>query len=227
MLKDYQKICQILKYDFKNPKLLEQALTHCSKEAGYSYECLEFLGDSVLGFLVSAYLYHTYPNANEGTLTSFRMHLVREEYLASWARKKGLGSFIVLGKGEENSGGREKSSILCDITESIIGAVYLDGGIGEAEKLVTRIISSKCVSAPDTDAKTALQIFIQKDPKNVFSYEVYKSEGPPHDTTFFVHAILNGEVIADGTGKSKKNAEQEAAKTALLVLRERYKTEKQ
>ncbi len=134
MLKDYQKICEILKYDFKNPKLLEQALTHCSKEAGYSYECLEFLGDSVLGFLVSAYLYHTYPNANEGTLTSFRMHLVREEYLASWARKKGLGNFIVLGKGEENSSGREKNSILCDITESIIGAVYLDGGIGEAGK---------------------------------------------------------------------------------------------
>ena len=136
-----QELYRILNYTFRDPALLKQALTHASRDTGYSYERLEFLGDAVLELVVSTYLFRKYPQYDEGQLTAARTRLVREEFLSAWARAQGLGRFLILGKGEECSGGREKSSILCDVVEYIIGAMYLDAGFRIAKELIGKIIS--------------------------------------------------------------------------------------
>ena len=215
----YIALCATIGYNFKNPSLLLHAITHSSREAGYSYERLEFLGDAVLEFIVSAYLFHKYPKHKEGQLTALRANIVREEYLASWASENRVGDYLVIGKGEENSGGREKSSILCDVMESIIGALYLDGGIEVVQKFIERILAREDPSSAENDPKTALQIELQKEPANTLIYKVYKSAGPPHNMTFYVNAVLNGKVLSSGEGKSKKQAEQCAAKEALKLIR--------
>ena len=214
-----QELYRILNYTFRDPALLKQALTHASRDTGYSYERLEFLGDAVLELVVSTYLFRKYPQYDEGQLTAARTRLVREEFLSAWARAQGLGRFLILGKGEECSGGREKSSILCDVVESIIGAMYLDGGLRIAKELIGKIISF-CHDAHVAvlDAKSELQEFLQKSPKQVITYRVNRSEGPPHDTTFFVDVYVNEEKWGSGSGKSKKQAEQAAARQALQSI---------
>ncbi len=217
-------MCRVIGYNFKNPILLLHAVTHASKEAGYNYERLEFLGDAVLEFIVSTVLFEKYGAYDEGKLTALRANIVREQNLAAWASQNKIGGYIVLGKGEENSGGRNKSSILCDVVESIIGAVYLDGGVAAALALVTAIMQyNAAMLLAENDPKTELQIELQKNACNTLSYEVYKSVGPPHDMTFFVNAKLNGAILASGKGKSKKQAEQCAAKKALRSLKEEQK----
>lgn len=218
-----REILRILRYNFKDERLLEMALTHSSLalEAGYSYERLEFLGDAVLELLVSQYLYHKYPQEDEGRLTHRRASIVCEEALSAWVRGEKLQGYIRFGRSEEHSGGREKNSILCDVCESILGAVYLDGGLEAANTMVCRIIAfaeGNFSAQQSKDYKTELQTLLQKDGEVSLEYEVLQTEGPPHDTTFFVQLSIDGKACSKGKGKSKKRAEQEAAKVALENL---------
>ncbi len=222
MRDELKELCRVLNYTFQDEFLLRQAITHASKDIGYSYERLEFLGDAVLELMVSTFLFHQYPQYNEGQLTAARTKIVREEYLATWAKAHKLGDFLILGKGEENSGGREKNSILCDVVESIIGALYLDGGFEAVRRLIVEIISF-CQNKPivTLDAKSELQELLQKSPNQNISYKVIKQEGPPHNVTFFVDLYVNDIKQGQGIGKSKKQAEQEAAKQALQKMRKK------
>ena len=211
-----QTLMQALPYQFMDAQLLQTALTHASTEHSINYERLEFLGDAVLEFIVTDALYKKYPDYQEGQLTALRTHFVREEFLAAWAKKMGLGEYIRLGKSELNSGGKEKASILSDVCEAIIGAIYLDGGLAKAKAFVeNQVIQDFSVPDIELDAKSKLQAKIQQNQNEIVTYKVYKTEGPPHDTTFYVEALLNEKVLAKGKGKSKKQATQEAAKVAL------------
>lgn len=226
MSKIDREISRILEYNFKDKQLLELALTHSSMEAGYSYERLEFLGDAVLELLVSEYLYTAYPKEDEGQLTHRRAAIVREESLAAFVRNQGIQKFIQFGRSEEHSGGREKNSILCDICESVLGAIYLDGGIEPAGVYVERIVQFSEGEAPikkSQDYKTELQTFLQKDGEADLQYQVLRTEGPPHDTTFYVQLVIEGKICSNGKGKSKKRAEQEAARAALEILNKEEK----
>ena len=220
MSKIDREICEILEYNFKDKHLLEMALTHSSMEAGYSYERLEFLGDAVLELLVSQYLYEAYSKEDEGALTHRRATIVCEESLSAWVRSQNLQRYIQFGRSEEHSGGREKNSILCDVCESLLGAVYLDGGMEPAKALADRIVKSaeEAPAQKSRDYKTELQTFLQRDGEVDLQYEVLRTEGPPHDMTFYVQLVLEGSAVASGKGKSKKRAEQEAAKAALEIL---------
>lgn len=226
MSKIDREISRILGYNFKDKQLLELALTHSSMEAEYSYERLEFLGDAVLELLVSEYLYSAYPDEDEGQLTHRRAAIVCEESLAAFVRGQGIQKFILFGRSEEHSGGREKNSILCDICESVLGAMYLDGGIEPAGVYVERIVQFAEDEAPikkSQDYKTELQIFLQKDGEADLQYQVLRTEGPPHDTTFYVRLVVEGRAFSEGKGKSKKRAEQEAARAALEILNKEEK----
>lgn len=211
-----QTLMQAIQYQFLDEQLLEMALTHASTEQSINYERLEFLGDAVLEFIVTDTLYKKYPDYQEGQLTALRTHFVREEFLSDWARKTNIGAYIRLGKSERNSGGKEKPSILSDLCEAIIGAIYLDGGLDAAKRFVeSQVIRDFSVPDIELDPKSKLQEKLQQDKNEVVTYKVYKTEGPPHDTIFYVEALLNGTVLAKGKGKSKKQATQEAAKIAL------------
>lgn len=217
---------QRLGYTFKNPKLLENAIVHSSyanenRAAGFkSNERLEFLGDSVLGFIVAEHLYRKYPDKSEGELTRLRAALVCEASLVQVARELGVGQYLLLGKGEASGGGRERISILADAVEAVIAAVYLDGGAKAAKSLVGKLIldtlSSK--SADNMDYKTLLQEYVQREKEQYLSYELTGEQGPNHEKSFCVEVSLNGEVIGEGSGKSKKEAEQAAAKLAMERL---------
>lgn len=221
-----REISGILEYNFKDKHLLKMALTHSSLEAEYNYERLEFLGDAVLELLTSRYLYFKYPDEDEGELTHRRAAIVCEESLSAFMRSKKLQRYILFGKSEENSGGREKSSILCDVCESILGALFLDGGLEEAQKLVERIVNFAeegiCLKR-NRDYKTELQVLLQQDGEADLRYEVVRTEGPAHDTTFFVELCIDGKACSKGKGKSKKRAEQEAARAALEILNKEEK----
>ena len=217
-----QKLYERLQYTFQNEALLREALTHASCDAGYSYERLEFLGDAVLELEVSAWLYRQHPDFREGPLSAMRTRLVQEEHLSAWARAQGLGEYLILGKGEENSGGREKDSILCDVVESILGAVYLDGGLDAARAIILHIVEFRkgdCTAA--LDAKSELQEFLQRKPNQNISYRLVRTEGPPHSAVFYMEVLVNGKSLGAGSGKSKKHAEQAAAREALQCLRRR------
>ncbi|MBQ9942589.1 MAG: ribonuclease III [Christensenellaceae bacterium] len=214
-----ESLMHTIQYSFKEPGLLRRALTHSSCETGEDYERLEFLGDAVLELAVSDFLYANLPAYSEGKLTKTRAQLVCEASLAAWARENDLGKYLILGKSEENSGGRDKSSILCDVTEAIIGAVYLDGGMAAARQLIGRVIAKSfnrlMERGEEKDAKSQLQIELQKNGNVDICYEVTGEEGPPHDRTFHVQVSVNGKCLASGTGRSKKQAEQAAAAQAL------------
>lgn len=204
---------------FSNKALLLQALTHSSFSAENN-ERLEFLGDAVLEFVSSTFLYEKYPDMPEGFLTKKRASLVCEQSLAYWAEMSGLPDYLRLGKSEIKNGGREKKSITSDAAEAVIGAVYLDGGIEAAKKLIFDILSvaEKAPQAVLRDSKSALQELLQKNGNVDISYVVDNEEGPPHDRTFHVSVTVNGKKIAAGSGKSKKSAEQDAAKNAMGSL---------
>ena len=211
---------------FKNRKLLFEALSHSSfanenKKQRNSNERLEFLGDSVLSIVVSDYLFEHYKHLPEGQLTKIRASLVCESSLYEFSKVIKLGEFIMLGKGEENTGGRERPSILADAFEAVIAAVYLDGGIEEATRYVLGFIPkdlSPAKAAVNNDYKTILQEIIQKNPEEKIEYFLKSESGPDHNKSFTIQVKLNSNVIGEGTGHSKKQAEQMAAKEALELM---------
>lgn len=210
-------------YEFKDAKLLELALTHSSyaneKTHRSNNERLEFLGDSILGFVSAEYLFSTLPGHPEGELTKIRANAVCEKALAKYAKEINLGEYILLGKGESNTGGRERPSILSDAFEAVIAAIYLDGGFNKAKKFVLRFISHTETDVEAvTDYKTLLQEVIQKNPDEHLRYELAAESGPAHDKTFTVEVYLNSNCIGTGSGHSKKKAEQEAARQALMLM---------
>ena len=214
-----------LGYTFTNPALLENALTHSSfanenkSRGAQSNERLEFLGDSVLGMVTADYLYRVHPDLPEGVLTRTRAALVCEESLAEVAGLLDLGSYLKLGKGEEAGGGRDRPSIVADAVEAVIAAIYLDGGIGSARKVIRRfILDREEEKAASRDYKTALQELIQRESGQVLSYRLTGSSGPDHAKIFSVEVDLNGVTVGAGRGHSKKEAEQMAAKTAIAKL---------
>lgn len=215
-----------LRYTFKNRHLLIEALSHSSyanekKRGRRSNERLEFLGDSVLSIVVSQYLFKHFTHLPEGELTKIRASLVCEKSLFEFAKKISLGEYIFLGKGEENTGGRERPSILADAFEAVIAAVYLDGGIDAATEYILRFIPEDIESIRSSafnDYKTVLQEIIQKNPEEKVEYHLAGQSGPDHNKAFKVQVCLNSNVIGTGTGKSKKEAEQMAAKEALELM---------
>ena len=216
-----------LNYTFRNPALLEEALSHSSyaneHRAGHlnSNERLEFLGDSVLGFVTAEFLFLQHPDLPEGDLTRIRAALVCEQSLYEVARKLDLGSYLKLGRGEEAGGGRERTSILADAMEAVFAAVYLDGGIGSARKIIQKFILSREVAGltKPRDYKTALQELVQRESGQVLGYQLIGAEGPDHAKIFSVEVDLNGIPIGQGRGRSKKEAEQNAARAAIEKLR--------
>lgn len=216
---------QIIEYHFKNRKLLKQALTHSSyaneqkiNKSG-DYERLEFLGDAVLELVSSNYIYRENPEMSEGKMTKYRSSIVCEPALAFCARQIGLEKHILLGKGEEATGGRGRDSIISDVMEAIIGAIYLDSGIGEAETFIHRFVLSDLEHKQlFYDAKTILQEEVQKGNNGTLHYELLHEDGPEHDKTFVVEAMVGDMKVGSGTGHSKKAAEQQAAYEALLSM---------
>ncbi|MEG2420491.1 MAG: ribonuclease III [Oscillospiraceae bacterium] len=219
-----EKLQSALGYSFKEPALLENALTHSSfaneHKGGYSSnERLEFLGDAVLGMVVADHLYRTHPDQPEGELTRIRAALVCEESLYEIAGRLDLGRCLKLGKGEESTGGRKRPSILADATEAVLAAVYLDGGIAEARRMVRRfILEREDEKNIDRDHKTALQELVQRESGQVLDYRLVSESGPDHDKHFVVEVARNGAVIGSGEGRTKKDAEQQSAKAALELL---------
>lgn len=213
-------------YTFKNKELLHEALSHSSyanelKNSRHSNERLEFLGDSVLSIVVSRHLFTHFKHLPEGELTKIRASLVCEKALFEFSKKIDLGRHILLGKGEDSSGGRERPSIVSDAFEAVIAAIYLDGGIDAAEKYVLSFIP-KNLSANGSkalhDYKTVLQEIIQRNPEERVEYVLADQTGPDHDRQFVVQVKLNSNVIGMGEGHSKKQAEQAAAKEALRLM---------
>ena len=210
-------------YKFKNEVLLKTALTHSSyanenRGKCEHYERLEFLGDAILGFVTAEHLFLTQKETPEGELTRVRANLVCEQNLAAVAEEIGLGRYILLGKGEEASNGRARPSILADVVEATIGAIYLDGGIEPAKEFIHRfILSNESVGDASKvgDYKTVLQEIVQRERNNVLSYRLKSESGPDHNKLFEVEAVINGNTAGTGTGHSKKEAEQAAAKDAL------------
>ena len=214
-----------LGYVFQDRSLLENALTHssCANESRgklQSNERLEFLGDSILGMVVADHLYRNHPDLPEGELTRTRAALVCEESLVEVAAELDLGEYLRLGKGEEAGGGRHRPSIQADAVEAVLAAVYLDGGIGSARKIITRYILCREVEGLNSsrDYKTALQELVQRESGQVLKYRLTGEEGPDHDKRFFVEVDLNGTPVGAGKGHSKKEAEQMAAKAAITKL---------
>ncbi|MBP3654091.1 MAG: ribonuclease III [Oscillospiraceae bacterium] len=219
---------QKLQYTFKDRSLLENALRHSSyanegRNRGVtSNERLEFLGDSVLGFVTAKYLYKHYPELPEGKMTKVRAELVCEHALHAVAQELGLGNYIRLGKGEENTGGRTRPSILADAVEATIAAMFLDGGMEVAEQFIlTRVLTNLEQGLPvsSSDNKTRLQELIQQKNGQVLTYAVTGETGPDHCKQFTVSVSLNGDVVGSGTGRTKKEAEQAAAGDALGKLK--------
>lgn len=217
---------QKIGYKFKNEKLLYEALSHSSfanenKKSRNSNERLEFLGDSVLSIVVSDYIFKHFTHIPEGELTKLRASLVCESSLFEFAKKIDLGSHIFLGKGEEMTGGRERPSIISDAFEAVIAAIYLDGGMEAVAPYILSFIPKDITpkgSSSFHDYKTSLQEIIQKNPEEKIEYFLKSESGPDHDKKFTVQVLLNNNVIGEGTGRSKKTAEQAAAKEALALM---------
>ena len=221
-----EKLEKKLGYTFRNKALLAEALTHSSyanehRASGMrSNERLEFLGDSVLGFVTAEFLFADNPALPEGDLTRIRAALVCEKSLHEVACSLELGSYLRLGRGEEAGGGRTRASILADATEAVFAAVYLDGGIAPASELIHRVLLNREKEEVEKrrDYKTALQELVQRKPDQILSYRMAGEAGPDHDKTFCAEVLLNDRVVGSGSGHSKKEAEQAAARAALASL---------
>jgi len=218
---DEKALEERLNYSFRDPSILKEALTHSSslspKEGrGRDNERLEFLGDSVIELVVSHLLYERFPERREGDLSKMRASLVNEESLAKLARKIDLGEALILGKGEERTGGREKDSILSSALEALAAAIYLDGGYKEAERVIRELFLPLIEERgwKDSDYKTQLQEYTQGRYKTVPRYILLKEEGPDHRKLFEVAVTIEGRVWGRGKGRSKKEAEQKAAQEA-------------
>ena len=212
-------------YTFHEPMLLENALTHSSyanegNRGLKSNERLEFLGDSVLGFITAGYLFR-HGSGQEGALTRLRASLVCEKALCAYARKLGLGDCLLLGRGELRGGGADRPSILADAFEAVIAAIYLDGGLQAAEAFILPYIQEELSQQRRPqfkDYKTALQEIIQQNPEEQLTYLLVGESGPDHNKQFTVEVHLNSNVIGTGRGRSKKEAEQQAAREALKLM---------
>ena len=209
-------------YTFKNKQLLKQALIHKSyafENHIESNEKLEFLGDSILEFLSSKYLYNNFPNLSEGEMTKVRADIVCEESLHKIAQKHNFSDFLYVGKSERASHGNTRPAIMADSVEAVIAAIYFDSGIEDAEKFIIENLRERAAVASKNvgqkDYKTVLQEKLQKQGEVHIEYKIIKEEGPDHDKKFTAQVKCNGKVLASGTGKTKKNAEMEAAKKAL------------
>ena len=224
MIKDLEAA---IGYKFQNISLLQNALTHSSyanerwHNSLRSNERLEFLGDAILDMVAAEYLYLNFKDRPEGELTRMRADMVCEQTLAKVAVQIGLGDHLLLGHGEEQGGGRTRSSILADAVESVIAACYLDGGIGAAGDLISRFILTEVpvTRMHNADYKTELQELVQQKRNQNLSYELVGESGPDHDKHFQVQVLLNGKVIGVGSGSSKKRAEQDSARAAIEALR--------
>ncbi len=216
-----------LNYRFKDIKLLKLAMTHSSYANEHKMalvennERLEFLGDAILNLVVSQYLYKKYPNHPEGELTKIRAKVVCESSLAYAAKKIEVGKFLLLGKGEEATGGRERESLLADAAEAIVGAIYMDSDFETTNMVLLTNFEEDIVHAVAKgdlfiDYKTELQEIIQKNGKSNMEYRVIKEEGPDHNKKFYMDLLVDNETIGTGRGKNKKDAEQMAAKEALI-----------
>lgn len=223
-----QQLEQLLEYTFHDQNLLFRALTHpsylheLSGSDGGDYQRLEFLGDAVLGLLLAEMLYERYPEWQEGALSQLRSRLAGQDILADRARTLRIGEFFLLGRGEEQTAGREKDSILADVLEALIAALYRDGGLAAARALVVRLFE-ELVAAPERlvlgrDAKSELQEYLSSNGLPQPEYQLVEESGPPHDR-HFVFQIMVGDTLAGaGRGKSKKIAQQAAAAEALAKL---------
>ena len=212
----------LLEYSFSDVELLETALTHRSV-GKHNYERLEFLGDSILGFVITDVLYHSYPNESEGILTRLRANLVNKEALANLARNHELGDYIKLGPGERKSGGWRRDSILANSMEAIIGAVYLDSDISKCRKFILAIyedvLNELDADNVSKDPKTQLQELLQSRKIPLPKYTIMAEQGEAHRKTFTVSCeILGLEHEIQGEGKSKRSAEQSAASKALKLI---------
>ncbi|MBD8068330.1 ribonuclease III [Bacillus sp. PS06] len=215
---------------FNNEKLLIQAFTHSSyvnehrKKPYEDNERLEFLGDAVLELTVSEFLFKKFPIMSEGQLTKMRAAIVCEPSLVSFANDLSFGEFVLLGKGEELTGGRARPALLADVFEAFIGALYLDQGIDSVYKFLEKTVFPKINEGAFShvmDYKSQLQELIQRDGKGLIEYKVLQEKGPAHNREFVSKVSLNGEELGMGSGKSKKEAEQRAAQTALETLKTR------
>ena len=234
MLEDYTKgysmevLEERIGYRFRDRALLKQAMTHSSFtneqkiRRAQNYERLEFLGDAVLELVSSEFLFREHSQMSEGELTKKRASMVCEPSLAFCARDLELGRFMLLGKGEENTGGRGRDSIVSDAMEAVIGAIYLDGGMEQAKAFINRFVLSDLEDKQlFYDSKSTLQEMIQGKLKKEFRYELLEESGPEHDKLFRVSVNMDAEILGIGEGKTKKAAEQQAANKALLLLRDR------
>ncbi|MHB0995822.1 MAG: ribonuclease III [Elusimicrobiales bacterium] len=222
---------EVIGYKFRDKELLAEALTHKSHAtehgAGRYNERLEFLGDSVLGMIVSYYLFLKNPSEDEGFLSKTKSALVSRANLARWAEALGLGHHLFLGAGEHLSGGSKRHSILANALEAALGAVYLDGGLAPVEKLVIPWLEGQAPETLDADYKSSLQELIQKRHKRPPDYELMSESGPEHSKLFTIRVYLGRKTLGLGSGKNKKEAQQAAAKNALdyLATHEVHKNE--
>ena len=219
------KLEEALGYTYRDKSLLQMALSHSSyaneifKDNLHSYERLEFLGDSILGFITADYLYRTFPTKHEGELTRIRSELVCEKNLSQIAERLNLGDYLLLGHGEQQGGGRHRSGTLCDVMESLIAAAYLDGGFAAARGIIERLILPQLAQTPKSqDYKTELQELVQRKKDQTLQYELISERGPDHCKEFAVRVLLNGKQVGQGTGSRKKRAEQAAAAEAIRCL---------
>lgn len=228
MITNVQKLEQLLEYKFHDQSLLGMALTHpsylheVSESHGGDYQRLEFLGDAVLGLLLAEMLYERYPDWDEGNLSQLRSRLAGQDVLADRARSLGIGAFILLGRGEEQTAGREKDSILADILEALIAALYRDGGLEAARTLVAGLFEG-LAGAPESivlgrDSKSLLQEYLSLHDSSPPEYRLVEESGPPHDRLFSFQVLVDDRIVGVGQGKSKKIAQQAAAAEALDKL---------
>ncbi len=209
-----------IKYKFRDKTILELALTHCSYSAEHDVknnQRLEFLGDAVLEHVMSDYIFNRFPDYDEGKMTRLRASIVSEEPLALAAERIELSEYVILGTGERMSGGANKPSVLSDTLEAVFAAVYLDGGFGEAERVILDVLGEIIENPQErpSDYKTALQEYLFRNGTVNVQYKLVSMDGPSHNAVFTVNVYCNGELLGTGTGSNKKRAEQAAAKRAL------------
>lgn len=224
-MQDLKPLMDKLGYQFREPRLLEKALVHSSyanegRHGLESNERLEFLGDSVLGFVAAKYLFEK-ETGPEGELTKLRAAVVCEKALCSYSKELGLGDYLLLGRGERMTGGAQRPSILADAFEAVIAAMYLDGGLEPVRAFVLRFVEKEANNQRRRhfkDYKTTLQEIVQQNPEERLEYVLTGESGPDHNKQFIVEVHLNSNVIGTGRGRSKKEAEQQAAREALKLM---------
>ncbi|MGN1385200.1 MAG: ribonuclease III [Bacillus sp. (in: firmicutes)] len=224
----FEKFQREIGIQFLNERLLKQAFTHSSyvnehrRKPYEDNERLEFLGDAVLELTVSQYLYRKYPLMSEGELTKLRAAIVCEPSLVTFAHALSFGKLVLLGKGEELTGGRERPALLADVFEAFIGALYLDQGMEVVNSFLTKVVFPKIDEGAFShvmDYKSQLQELVQRDAAGVIEYRIHQEKGPAHNKEFVSNVSLNGEILGTGVGRSKKEAEQKAAQEALIVMK--------